>query len=65
MFPRPPKIHAWGRAGGGAPVGVDEGAVEIDVGVSSQLRGEQYRVQRGLERGEDGDAFVEVAVGRR
>ncbi len=36
-----------------------------DVGVSGQLRGQQYRVQRGLAGGQDVDAFVEVAVGRR
>jgi hypothetical protein len=46
MFAGPPKIHAWGRAGSGSPVGVDEGAVEVDVRVSGQLRGHGLRPAR-------------------
>ncbi|GAA5179076.1 hypothetical protein GCM10023322_07970 [Rugosimonospora acidiphila] len=59
---RPPQVGPV-RAGSRDPVGVDERAVQVDVGVACDFRRGQCRVQVRGERGEHVDALVQVVVG--
>src|SRR5437660_6340557 len=62
MLPRPPEIDAGGGAGDCTPVGLDQGAIDVDVGVPGRLRRQQSGLQLRGEGGENGDALVEVGV---
>jgi hypothetical protein len=52
----------WGRARG--PIGPDQGAVEVDVGVPGHARGQQRAMRSRCRRGEHVDGLVQEAVGR-
>jgi hypothetical protein len=62
VFAAPPQVGAV-RAAHRDPVGVDGGAVEVEVGHAGGLRGRQRVVHARGERGEHGDGLVEVVVG--
>src|SRR5512143_1745877 len=61
----PPQVDAGGGAGSVDPVGLDEGAVHDDVGVTGGLGRQQGVVQRGLAGGQHRDALVPVVVRSR
>jgi hypothetical protein len=48
-----------------AAIGTEQRAIHGDMGVSGGAGGQQRPAQPGYGRGEDVDAFVQVAVGRR
>jgi len=60
VLSRPPWIHPWCRSRGAAPVNLDQGSVDIDVGVAGHLRCRQDRAQTRCVGGEHGDALVQV-----
>lgn len=60
----PPEVCFVG-AGGGHAVGADHGAVEVEVGVPGSRRPLRRGGQIGCLVGQNGQPFVQVAVGRR
>lgn len=63
VLTRPPQVDTRCRPRGGDPVGGDEGAVEVDMGVAGGLGCLQRGMQVRRLAGEDVDAFVQVAAG--
>src|SRR5262249_19165898 len=63
VLARPPEVHAGSWTGRGAPVGLDQRAVDVDVAVAGGLRGQQRPVQARGPGGEHVDALVQIVVG--